>query len=99
MVQRAYSPGGKEVGISPMVEKPRDAVVVVPVEFANQHRDEAHRREFATLDQNLHGAIVERFGGVVGDFEVAGVGAALHQETRQLRVVGNSSSTGQGALA
>src|SRR5215471_2154100 len=98
MVQWASSPGAKEVGIGTMVEKPGDAVIVLPVEFANQHHYDALRREFAALDQNLHGAIVESLGGVVRNFVIVWVGAALHQQTCELRVVGHSSSTVQDAF-
>src|SRR5258708_14927136 len=98
MVHWATSPVGEKVGIGPVIEQPRYPVVVVPVELANQHGDNAKRRELAALNQNLQSAIVERFRRMIRNLTVIRVGSALQQQASHLRVVSNAGSSIKHAL-
>ena len=91
-------PPGHAVGVGAVLEQELAAVVIVPVGFAEQHGGEAVVAELPAVDQRLQGGVVVRLGSVVGRFLVIGIGAALEQQARQLRVVRDAGGAVQRAL-
>ena len=79
-------------------EQPLHAVVVVPVVLANQHQREILVRQPARLHQQLHRPVVVGLGGVIDRLFVVGIGAALEQQTRQLRVMRHAGRAVEHAL-
>src|SRR5207302_6966235 len=98
LVQGRVVPTGHAVGVGAVLEQKLDAVVIVPVGLAQQHRGEAVVAEPSAVQEGLHGAVVVGLGRVVGRLLVVGIGAALEQEAGQLGVVRDAGGAVQRAL-
>lgn len=65
VVERGKASAGNSIGISGVLKEQFDAVVVVPICFANKHSRKRIVIEFAGINQNFQRAIVVTFGCVI----------------------------------
>src|SRR5437773_5547984 len=97
-MKRRVMPVGHSIGIGAMLEQKLDALVVVPVGLAQQHRRKAIAGELAALHEDLEGSIVVTFRRMICHLAIVRVRAALEQQASELRIVSYSSGAVQGAL-
>ena len=98
LVECGIPPPRHVIRISASFEQQLDAIVVVPVGLAKQHRRKAVGGQLAGLDEELQGLIVVGFRRVIDDFPVVRVGTSLEKQTTERRIVCDSSCTIESAF-
>ena len=98
VMQRRLAPSGRVIWIDAALEEPPNPLEVVPVGLAEEDRREAFLGELSTFHQDHEGGIVVRLRRVVGRLLVIRIRAALEQQAREIRMVGDSGGAIDRAL-
>jgi hypothetical protein len=92
-VKCGLAPGSHQIRVGAVFEQVLDALKVVPIGLAEEHRSQALGAEPAALDKGLQHAHLVRLGCVIGRLPVVGIGAVGQKEPCQPFVMGDARRT------
>ena len=98
VMERGEAPAPLVVGVGAVLEQVLDAIDVMPVVLPDQHHRQVVGGELATLDERLERIVVVALRRVIRHLVIVRVGAALDEQARERRMVGDSRGAVERAL-